>query len=147
MEKRYVRKDGRIVWILLSTSLLRDPDGRPRYYIAQIADVTQRKRFEMERFCRHSALWICPGTSSSARTVVRRGTSSAGAEDDVAHGAGRDQDLRRCLRAVSLRRLDHRPLEARYLICVWNEALQADVAAPRSGGRIASDYPARSWPR
>src|SRR5579875_434256 len=30
MEKRYIRKDGEIVWILLSVSLVSDPHGQPR---------------------------------------------------------------------------------------------------------------------
>ena len=44
--KRYIRKDGTIVDILLSRSILRGRDGAPRYYITQIEDVTERKRAE-----------------------------------------------------------------------------------------------------
>jgi PAS domain S-box-containing protein len=44
LEKRYLRKDGAIVWILLSASILRRSDGAPLYYIAQIEDVTARRR-------------------------------------------------------------------------------------------------------
>lgn len=47
--KRYVRKDGGLVDIILSASVVRGPDGAPLYYIAQIEDVTERKRFEEER--------------------------------------------------------------------------------------------------
>jgi PAS domain S-box-containing protein len=43
MEKRYVRKDGRIVWILLTASLVRDRAGRPLYGIAQVQDITERR--------------------------------------------------------------------------------------------------------
>jgi len=46
LEKRYVRKDGTNVVIMLSASLLRDRDGTPRYYIAQVEDITERKRAE-----------------------------------------------------------------------------------------------------
>jgi PAS domain S-box-containing protein len=42
--KRYIRKDAAIVDILLSVSVLRSQDGTPRYYIAQIEDVTERRR-------------------------------------------------------------------------------------------------------
>jgi PAS domain S-box-containing protein len=45
LEKRYVRKDGRIVTIMLSASMLRAHDGA-LYYIAQIEDITERKRAE-----------------------------------------------------------------------------------------------------
>ena len=46
LEKRYVRKDGRIVSILISGSILRSPDGVPLYGIAQMQDITERKRAE-----------------------------------------------------------------------------------------------------
>jgi PAS domain S-box-containing protein len=44
--KRYIRKDGTIVDVLLSASILRSRDGAPLYYIAQIEDITARKRAE-----------------------------------------------------------------------------------------------------
>ena len=44
MEKRYLRPSGEVVWALLSASLLRDDEGEPRYFIAQVIDVTDRKR-------------------------------------------------------------------------------------------------------
>lgn len=44
--KRYIRKDGTLVHIMLSASALRGPDGAPLYYIAQIEDITERKRLE-----------------------------------------------------------------------------------------------------
>ncbi len=46
MEKRYFHKQGRIVHVLLSVSLVRDGAGRPLYFIAQIQDITVRKRSE-----------------------------------------------------------------------------------------------------
>lgn len=48
MEKRYIRKDGRIVWILLSVSLVRDASGQPLFFISQIQDITRRKELEAE---------------------------------------------------------------------------------------------------
>jgi len=44
MEKRYFHKLGHIVWILLSVSVVRDPNGRPRYFISQIQDISDRKQ-------------------------------------------------------------------------------------------------------
>ncbi|MGZ4190445.1 MAG: PAS domain S-box protein, partial [Actinomycetota bacterium] len=44
--KRYLRKDGTPVDIMLSVSILRGRDGAPLYYIAQIEDITERKRAE-----------------------------------------------------------------------------------------------------
>jgi signal transduction histidine kinase len=48
LEKRYIHADGSTVWAILAGSVLRADDGAPRYYIAQIQDITPRKRAEME---------------------------------------------------------------------------------------------------
>jgi PAS domain S-box-containing protein len=44
--KRYLRKDGEIVWAEIAASLLRDGDGRPRHFITGILDVTGKRRTE-----------------------------------------------------------------------------------------------------
>ncbi len=46
MEKRYVHNHGHAVTTLTSVSLVRDDDGQPRYLVAQIQDITERKRVE-----------------------------------------------------------------------------------------------------
>jgi len=46
IEKRYITAPGLIVWVLLSVALVRDDDGTPLYFIAQIQDITDRKRQE-----------------------------------------------------------------------------------------------------
>ena len=46
MDKRYVRADGSIVWVQLNVSLVRDEDGRPRQFVAQIQDITHRREAE-----------------------------------------------------------------------------------------------------
>ncbi len=57
MEKRYIHKEGHIVWIRLSASLVRDAAGRPLHCVAQIEDITARKRFEEDlRIARDEAL-------------------------------------------------------------------------------------------
>jgi diguanylate cyclase (GGDEF)-like protein/PAS domain S-box-containing protein len=45
-EKRYVHADGSAVWALLSVSAVRDTDGRALYFVGQIDDIAERKRFE-----------------------------------------------------------------------------------------------------
>ncbi len=47
VEKRLLHKSGRIVHVMLSMSLIRYPDGTPKYYAAQALDITER--MEMER--------------------------------------------------------------------------------------------------
>lgn len=46
MEKRYFHADGHVVWIQLSGSIVRDSDGAPVHFIAQIEDISQRKQRE-----------------------------------------------------------------------------------------------------
>ncbi|HET7142878.1 MAG TPA: PAS domain S-box protein, partial [Anaerolineales bacterium] len=46
MEKRYLQKDGGIVWVILAVALARDKAGTPLYFISQIEDITERKRVE-----------------------------------------------------------------------------------------------------
>lgn len=48
MEKRYYHKNGNIIWVLLSVSLIRDTNGEPLYFVSQIEDITTRKKAEEE---------------------------------------------------------------------------------------------------
>jgi PAS domain S-box-containing protein len=43
MEKRYIRKDGSIVWVNRTVSAVRDADGKPKYSISVIEDIHARK--------------------------------------------------------------------------------------------------------
>ncbi len=45
-EKRYVRKDGSLVWADVTTSLRRDGRGRPVCFLTHVQDVSERKRVE-----------------------------------------------------------------------------------------------------
>jgi diguanylate cyclase (GGDEF)-like protein/PAS domain S-box-containing protein len=44
MEKRYFHREGHVVWILLSVSLVHDEESEPLYFVSQIQDVSERKR-------------------------------------------------------------------------------------------------------
>ena len=46
MEKRYLRKDGEIVWALLTVSLVCNNDRLPLYFISQIEDISELKKTE-----------------------------------------------------------------------------------------------------
>ena len=48
LQKRYVRKDGEILWANLTASVIHDHDGQPRYGLAMIEDITDVKRVEQE---------------------------------------------------------------------------------------------------
>ncbi|MBE0598401.1 MAG: PAS domain S-box protein, partial [Desulfuromonadales bacterium] len=45
-EKRYLRRDGQVVWGHATVSWLYDPHQRPIHCVAQIQDITERKRAE-----------------------------------------------------------------------------------------------------
>lgn len=46
IEKRYIHKQGHLVPTLLSVSLVRDDDGKPRYFISHVQDIQERRRAE-----------------------------------------------------------------------------------------------------
>src|SRR5215208_6836738 len=45
-EKRYLHKDGHVVWALLSVSVVHDEEDEPLYFVSQIQDVSERKNVE-----------------------------------------------------------------------------------------------------
>jgi diguanylate cyclase (GGDEF)-like protein/PAS domain S-box-containing protein len=48
IEKRYVHREGHVVWGLLSVSMVQDEEGEPLYFVSQIQDVSERKRAEQK---------------------------------------------------------------------------------------------------
>jgi PAS domain S-box-containing protein len=46
IEKRYIRKDGSILWVDVSASAVRGPDGKTHSAVSVIVDITARKRAE-----------------------------------------------------------------------------------------------------
>ncbi|BEQ15945.1 sensor histidine kinase [Desulfoferula mesophila] len=45
-EKRYIRKDGGMVWAELALSIVRNADGSPKYNLVMVEDITARKEAE-----------------------------------------------------------------------------------------------------
>ena len=43
-DKRYIRKDGEVVWVRLSVRLVKDAQGAPRYFLATMEDITEPRR-------------------------------------------------------------------------------------------------------
>lgn len=44
IEKRYLHKDGHVLWGMTNISLIRDSEGAPLQYVGQVQDITERKR-------------------------------------------------------------------------------------------------------
>jgi diguanylate cyclase (GGDEF)-like protein/PAS domain S-box-containing protein len=57
-EHRIIDAFGEVKWVSASTSLVRDADAEPLYRVAQLQDVTERKRFEgqLQRLADHDPL-------------------------------------------------------------------------------------------
>ncbi len=47
IEKRFIRKDGKIVWVQVSSVAVRDEQGMPQYALGVVLDINERKRAEM----------------------------------------------------------------------------------------------------
>lgn len=47
LEKRYIRKNGSIVWVNLSVALVRHIDGKPNYFISVIEDISEIKEDQL----------------------------------------------------------------------------------------------------
>ncbi|MBU2019984.1 MAG: PAS domain S-box protein [Bacteroidetes bacterium] len=43
VEKRYYHKNGHLVWLISSVSMVKKEDGSPEYFILQLTDITERK--------------------------------------------------------------------------------------------------------
>jgi PAS domain S-box-containing protein len=46
IEKRYMRKDGAIIWVQINWTVIPEADGHPKHSVANIQDITERKRAE-----------------------------------------------------------------------------------------------------
>jgi PAS domain S-box-containing protein len=66
IEKRYVRKDGSLVWVSINMTVIRNADGRPVHTMATIEDITARKQAEeaiqRERVLSDTIIDSIPGT-------------------------------------------------------------------------------------
>jgi len=49
LEKRFLRKDGTVVWGLVDSTLIRDGQNKPLHFVTQIQDFTKHKRAEEEK--------------------------------------------------------------------------------------------------
>lgn len=71
LDKRYIHKSGKVVWVHLSAGLVRDASGKPSYYLPMVQDITKRKEAE-EKLARTQARIKALMTSSPAVIYSRR---------------------------------------------------------------------------
>jgi len=69
LQKRYVRKDGQVIWGQVSGAMLRHPDGRPYRLLSVMHDITEARRA-------HEALVESERALREAQRMARLGTWS-----------------------------------------------------------------------
>ena len=48
LEKRYIHKNGNVIWVSINVSVVRDSEGRPMYFVVITNDITKKKKVEEE---------------------------------------------------------------------------------------------------
>jgi PAS domain S-box-containing protein len=69
LEKRYVRKDGEVVWVTLTCSLICKPSGEPDFVVGVLQDITGRKKAEAEQERLHTEV---VGSRAELEVLSRR---------------------------------------------------------------------------
>jgi PAS domain S-box-containing protein len=73
MEKRYIRKDGAVIWADMNTASVHDAHGRPLYCVTHVQDITDRKHAEeaLRRMNEQLELQVAQRTEELRHTVDR----------------------------------------------------------------------------
>ena len=89
-ERRFVHKSGLTFWALVNTTLVRDPDDDPAYFISQIIDISDRKMAEDAVRAAENRLRALIGAMRDAIVVLDRNgryVDVAPSATDVLHRA------------------------------------------------------------
>jgi PAS domain S-box-containing protein len=84
IEKRYFKKDGRVMWAQLTVSRVKNKDGVPaEYMVGMVEDITERKRAERELKAAHDQLTkeLAERTHAEAE-IVRLSMSLINAQEE-----------------------------------------------------------------
>lgn len=46
VEKRYIHKNGSVIWVMLAATMLKDRNGKPLHYVSHFENITKRKEIE-----------------------------------------------------------------------------------------------------
>ena len=108
-EKRYLHKDGRVIWVLVSNALIKDQYGKPLHMVAHFMDLTQRKKAEAESLERER-LTVAIQTAGASCHELNQPLQVALAQTEVAlMGLAGDAVLRRRLEGIvdQINRIGH----------------------------------------
>jgi PAS domain S-box-containing protein len=70
LEKRYTRKDGSLVWIRMTTSLVRDESARPEFSVEFLRDISARKESAQELERVHKELMVASRQAGMAEVAT-----------------------------------------------------------------------------
>lgn len=70
-EKRYIRKGGAAVTVLVSTSVIRDAEGNPEHLVSLVQDISERKRMERRLAVQYSVSRVLVNAVSIDEAAVR----------------------------------------------------------------------------
>jgi len=116
-EKRYLDRNGQILWVLIATSLVEDSSGQPSYFISHIQNITERKRFEQELSESEKKYRTLFNSASDAILLMKDGTFVDCNESTLAMFRGSKGQIvgRRPEEFSPKFQPDHRPSESKAL--------------------------------
>jgi PAS domain S-box-containing protein len=87
-EKRYTHTDGHVVWVNLSSSLVRDDDGKPLHFITHVKDITDRKNAEHDLQAQAATLQLLQRVAVAANEASEPAHAFATALEAVCEHTG-----------------------------------------------------------
>ena len=139
-ERRLLRPDGSPVWVLLHASLVTDEDGRPRYAVAQVEDITERRRAEAELRRREAAHRELAEVQGALRRVATAVAAGAAAPEVLAVAAAASAELLGASSAGVFRFEGDEAVQ----VGAWSEGLAGPAVRMPLGGRTATAEVART---
>jgi len=70
-EKRFLHKDGRIIWARRTMSIVQDERGDPEYVISIVEDITERKLVEQRQAIEHAVTRLLADVGTIAEAMPR----------------------------------------------------------------------------
>jgi PAS domain S-box-containing protein len=96
LEKRYIRKDGSIIWVNVCDAPERDPGGKSKFVVAVVVDITSRRQAEdalrqskeaLEEIVKHRTKALSMANAELSNEIERR----KGLEGEILSVADREQ--------------------------------------------------------
>ncbi|MGV0025571.1 PAS domain-containing sensor histidine kinase [Phormidesmis priestleyi] len=146
IEKRYLNKQGEVIWVLVTVSAIRDPQDQPLYCICQVQDIRERR--EVDRL-KNEFISIVSHELRTPLTAIRGslGLIATGIYDHKPQKAKRMIDIAiaesdRLARLVNdildVERLDSGKVKLAMEVCEVSDLMQRAVEGMQA---ISSSYP------